>query len=555
VKTLLERLIFFCIFVKNQKIMAENYPVGIQHFSKLRENGAIYVDKTPIIYGLIRKKTNSVYFLSRPRRFGKSLLVSTLKEIFEGNKALFQGLYIYDKIDWEKYPVIQLSMSETGFQSLGLEEALKNYLNEHARRENLVFIEKDLGRMFRELIILLSEKYQKQVVILVDEYDKPIIHGLEADSSELAEINRDIMKAFYGGLKDVDNYIRFLFITGVSKFARVSIFSDLNHLTDISLHKEYATICGYTQTELEHYFPEGIQKLANDYDMTRERCLIKIKEWYDGFSWDGINFMYNPFSTLRLLESSQFSNYWFSTGTPTFLVKLLNNALEYKLENIKVRPNVFDSFDLQKLDYISILLQTGYLSIKGKSVTEGEIDYYLVSYSNKEVKESFNEMLLGGYLDYTPSATGVSIYEIRTAFQENDLDSVKMIIQTMFHSLPVELFEKKDRNGKIKPVGENFYHAIIYLIFNLLGVKMKAEVVVQNGRVDAVVETAEHLYLFEFKKDESPEKAIEQIKTNKYFGQYLLSNKIIHLIGVRFSLAEKGIDAEKDWKEEILGEE
>jgi hypothetical protein len=326
-------------------------------------------------------------------------------------------------------------------------------------------------------------------------------------------------------------------------------------LTDISLEDDYATICGYTQTELEDYFPEGIQKLANKYKMTREKCLSKMKEWYDGFSWDGENFLYNPFSTLRLFSSSQFSNYWFATGTPTFLVKLLNNALEYKLENIKVRPNVFDSFDLQKLDYISILLQTGYLSIKGKSVTEGEIDYYLVSYSNKEVKESFNEMLLGGYLDYTASATGVSIYEIRTAFQQNDLDSVKMIIQTMFHSLPVELFEKKDRNGKIKPVGENFYHAIIYLIFNLLGVKMKAEVVVQNGRVDAVVETAEHLYLFEFKKDESPEKAIEQIKTNKYFGQYLLSDKIIHLIGVRFSLAEKGIDAEKDWKEEILGEE
>ena len=233
----------------------------------------------------------------------------------------------------------------------------------------------------------------------------------------------------------------------------------------------------------------------------------------------------------------------------------MNEAIEYKLEGIKVHPLIFDSFNLQKLDVKSVMLQTGYLTIKGKGETEGFIDYYLVGFPNKEVSESFNEMLLGGFLDYTPSATGVSIYEIRTAFQQNDLDSVKMIIQTMFHSLPVELFEKKDRNGKIKPVGENFYHAIIYLIFNLLGVKMKAEVVVQNGRVDAVVETAEHLYLFEFKKDESPEKAIEQIKTNKYFGQYLLSNKIIHLIGVRFSLAEKGIDAEKDWKEEILGEE
>ena len=535
--------------------MAENYPVGIQHFAELIQKKGIYVDKTPHIYNLLTKGIVKSYFLSRPRRFGKSLLVSTLDEIFKGNKELFQGLYIYDKISWEKFPIIYLSMSETGFQSLGLEKALSNYLNEHAKNENLTLGETDLGRMFRELIILLNEKYGKKVVLLVDEYDKPIIYGLDTNNADLAEKNRDIMKNFYAILKDLDKYIGFLFITGVSKFAKVSIFSDLNHLTDISLHKEYTTICGYTQVELEHYFPEGIQKLADAYNMTREKCLSKMKEWYDGFSWDGINYLYNPFSTLQLLASSQFGNYWFSTGTPTFLIKLLNEAIEYKLEGIKVHPLIFDSFNLQKLDVKSVMLQTGYLTIKGKGETEGFIDYYLVGFPNKEVSESFNEMLLGGFLDYTPSATGVSIYEIRTAFQQNDLDSVKMIIQTMFHSLPVELFEKKDRNGKIKPVGENFYHAIIYLIFNLLGVKMKAEVVVQNGRVDAVVETAEHLYLFEFKKDESPEKAIEQIKTNKYFGQYLLSNKIIHLIGVRFSLAEKGIDAEKDWKEEILGEE
>ena len=531
--------------------MAENYPVGIQHFAELIQKKGIYVDKTPHIYNLLTKGIVKSYFLSRPRRFGKSLLVSTLKEIFDGNKELFQGLYIYDKLEWEKFPVIYLSMSETGFQSLGLEEALKNYLNEHARRENLVFIEKDLGRMFRELIILLAEKYQKQVVILVDEYDKPIIHGLEANSSELAEKNRDIMKAFYGGLKDVDNYIRFLFITGVSKFARVSIFSDLNHLTDISLQDNYATICGYTQQELEDYFPEGIQKLADKYELTKEECLAKIKDWYNGFSWDGKSFVYNPFSTLCLFSSSQFANYWFETGTPTFLVKMLNDDFNYKLEDIIIHDSIFSLFDLRKLDVIGVLLQTGYLTLKKKL----EDSIFEAGFPNKEVRDSFNQMLLGGYLGHHPAHSGVTIYQIRQAFLRNDLDSVKMIIQTMFHSLPVELFEKKDRNGKIKPVGENFYHAIIYLIFNLLGVKMKAEVVVQNGRVDAVVETAEHLYLFEFKKDESPEKAIEQIKTNKYFGQYLLSNKIIHLIGVRFSLAEKGIDAEKDWKEEILGEE
>lgn len=532
--------------------MAENYPVGIQSFAKLISTKSIYVDKTPHIYALIQREGVNNYFLSRPRRFGKSLLISTFKAVFQGKQALFQGLFIYDKIVWETYPIIHLSMAEIGFADMGLAKALKNSLQEIARNEQLSFLEDTPGRMFRELIQLLHEKYQKKVVVLIDEYDKPIIHGLEAGNSDVAEANRDILKNFYGALKDADDYLRFMFITGVSKFAKVSIFSDLNHLTDLTLHKSYTTICGYSQSELEHYFSEGIQKLADENGLTRQRCLERVKEWYDGFSWDGENFLYNPFSTLQLLASSQFSNYWFATGTPTFLVRMMTERHEYQLENIKVRPQVFDTYNLRKLDYKSLLLQTGYLSVKARAMTEGMVDYYTVSFPNKEVKESFNEMLLGDYINAHSSDTGISIYEIRAAFQENNLDKVKQIIQGMFHSLPVHLFEKKDSTGNIKPVGENFYHAIIYLIFNLLGVKMQAEVVVKEGRIDAVVETAAHVYLFEFKKDISPEFAITQIKSNHYFGKYLLSNKKIHLIGVRFSLEKKGIDAEKDWAEEIL---
>ena len=241
---------------------------------------------------------------------------------------------------------------------------------------------------------------------------------------------------------------------------------------------------------------------------------------------------------------------------------LMADLNEYKLENLKVRPQIWDTFNLRQLDYKSLLLQTGYLAVKGRGMTEGEVDYYTVSFPNKEVKESFNEMLLGDYIHRHSSDAGISIFNIREAFQENDLKRVKQIIQAMFHSLPVDLFEKKDRDGNPKPVGENFYHAIIYLIFNLLGVKMQAEVSPLSpqfggkggeGRIDAVVETTEHIYLFEFKKDRSPELAIEQIKMNQYFGKYLLSNKKIHLIGVRFSLEERGINAEKDWAEEVLG--
>lgn len=532
--------------------MAENYPVGIQTFSEIIRREFTYVDKTPLIHSLIDIRKSNAYFLSRPRRFGKSLLISTLKSIFEGNQALFKGLYIYDKIEWIKYPIIHLSMTDINFEKHGLEKALFWACERLAKKEGVEIAGKQSP--LRELLSAMYEKYQQQVVILIDEYDKPIVHYLEDGNTEMSEKNRDIMKGFYSGIKDADAQIRFLFITGVSKFAKVSIFSDLNHLLDLTLDENYTTLCGYTQVELEHYFPEGISKIAHKYDMTRERCLQKMKDWYDGFSWDGVNFLYNPFSTLRLLASSQFSNYWFSTGTPTFLVNMMRRDLEYKLENIKVRPSVFETFDLKNVDFISILLQTGYLSIKNTVMREGEVDYYLVGFSNKEVKESFNEMLIGEYLKLTPSDAGVSVYEIRAAFEENNLEKVKQIIQAMFRSLPAELFEKKGQEGNVKPVGENFYHAIIYLIFNLLQVKMQAEVSVQNGRIDAVVETAEHIYLFEFKKDRSPEEAIEQIQKNQYFGKYLLSKKKIHLIGVRFSLEARGIDAEKDWKEVIVEE-
>ncbi len=543
--------------------MAENYPVGIQSFEKLIDTNSIYVDKTSQIYSLIQKEGINNYFLSRPRRFGKSLLISTFKAIFQGKKELFKGFYIYDKIDWQPFPVIHLSMSDINFVGLGLEKALYLTIKKMAEDDEMTLAVEFAKSPLRELLELLYEKYQKKVVILIDEYDKPIIHGLEAGNSDVAEANRDILKNFYAGLKDADEYIRFLFITGVSKFAKVSIFSDLNHLIDITLVEDYTTICGYSQTELEHYFPEGITKLAKKTGLTRERCIERMKEWYDGFSWDGENFLYNPFSTLLLLNNSQFSNYWFSTGTPTFLVKMMREQNEYLLENIKVPPEAFDTFNLRKLDYKSLLLQTGYLAVKGRVMADGAVDYYLVSFPNKEVKESFNKLLLGEFIDATPTATNASIFDIRDAFAENDLDKVKEIIQAMFHSLPADLFEKRDRNGKVKPVGENFYHAIIYLIFNLLGVKMQAEVIVKGGRVDAVVETEEHVYLFEFKKDQSPELAIEQIKQNQYFGKYLCppmspqfggkkGGKTIHLIGVRFSLEERGIDAEKDWAEEVL---
>ena len=517
------------------------YSLNKQTFSILIEERRIYVDKTALIYELIKEGAGTAYFLSRPRRFGKSLLISTLSSIFKGHQHLFKDLWIHDKIEWKAFPVIHLSMDRMDFMALGLEKAIQQTLKRIGKEHEIALLEESSKGLFEELIKALYGKFGEQVVILVDEYDSPITQYLEKSNFDKAEENRDILKNFYGVLKPLDTYIRFLFITGITKFTRVSIFSELNHLTDITLHEKFTTLLGYTQAELTLYFSEGIELLAQKRNLTKEACLAKIKDWYNGFSWDGINFVYNPFSFLRLVDSSQFSNYWFESGTPSFLITLLRKDDNYKLENIKVRATLFNTFDFRKLDTLTLLLQTGYLSIKEQL----DDDYYRVDFPNKEVRESFNEMLLGGYLDMHAGRAGAIIFDVKDAFLAHDIEEVMNIIQALFESIPYELFTKKDKQGQEKPVAENFYHAIIYLIFNLLGVKMKAEVMVKGGRVDAEVETAENVYLFEFKKDNNPETAIAQMEANNYAGKYRLLHKHIYLIGASFSLEKRGLD---DWK-------
>ncbi|MFN0202580.1 MAG: AAA family ATPase [Bacteroidia bacterium] len=525
-------------------MQTEKYSLGTQTFDRLIEENRIYVDKTELIYQLLQG-SSFVYFLSRPRRFGKSLLISTLKSIFEGKKENFKGLYIYDKIDWQAYPIIHLSMTRIGADNDNLLSALTNALTDRALEDKIELRKESLSQRFEELILALQSKYQQKVVILIDEYDKPITQGLEFDGVELAIKNRDILKTFYGSLKDLDNSIRFLFITGISKFTRVSIFSELNHLTDITLHKRFVNLCGYTQAELEHYFPKGIEKLAQENELTKEECLAKIKAWYDGFSWDGTNFVYNPFSTLRLLESSQFSNYWFESGTPTFLIKRLREVGQISLENLHLDAGIFNTFDLRNLNTLTLLIQTGYLTIKQKL---GD-DFYSFALTNQEVRNSFNQMLLGEYLQMHGSIAGASIYSIRDAFIVNEVKKVIEIIQTLFEAVPAQLFSKKNANGNYSSVGENFFHAVIYLVFNLLGVKMDAEVSIKNGRIDAVVQTENHVYLFEFKKNNKPKDAIQQMIDNNYAGKYTQSGKMIHLIGVSFSIRKRGLN---DWEEKIL---
>jgi len=322
-------------------------PVSHQTFSEIIEENYLYVDKTRDIYNLINS-AGKYFFISKPRRFGKSLTVSTLKEIFSGNKELFKGLYIYDKIEWNKFPVILVDFSHISHRDSNvLRDALSDFLDEIAGENNIKLKKRFLSDKFRELIKKLSEF--NKVVVLIDEYDKPIIDHI-TDIKKASE-NREVLREFYSVLKGSDEYIKFVFITGVSKFARISIFSGLNNLKDITLYDEFSTIMGISQEELTGYFPLWIKELGKKEELSEEETLKKIKYWYDGYSWDGIKKLYNPYSILNLFDSKKFRNYWFSTGTTTFLIELIKKE-KYEitgLENITVSEYIFDSYDIENI--------------------------------------------------------------------------------------------------------------------------------------------------------------------------------------------------------------
>jgi Predicted AAA-ATPase/PD-(D/E)XK nuclease superfamily len=525
---------------------SRNFPTSTHYFPDLIKHNAVYVDKTQFIVPLLQKEYNSNYFLSRPRRFGKSLFVSTLEQVFLGKKELFKGLYIEDKIDWAVFPVVRISMDKIGFPELGLEQALKNTVHKIALTHDLTLTEeKSAGLSLEELIIKLFEKYKKQVVILIDEYDKPVVQYIEKEDTAQALINRDILKSFYGVLKDSGYYLRFVFITGITKFAKVSIFSDLNYFTDLTFHNRYTCICGFTEAEIRQYCYGGLEDLAAKENKDITAVIDKIRNWYNGFSWDAINFVYNPYSTMQLMDSLAFENYWFESGTPSFLVKIINKVNRYNFDNIKVEKDDFNWHDLAHLDYISIMLQTGYLTLK-ESVGD---NFYKASYPNKEVERAFERMLLKGYMYDKPSQMSETILDIQEAIEKHDLERVIEILKHMFSVLPSHFFKESketiDKQGNIKmvsnAVGESFYHAIIYLIFNILGVRMQVEVTTQKGRIDAVVETDNYIYIFEFKVNRKSNAAIDQIINNNYAQQFALSKKTIYLIGVGFNLRKKGI--------------
>ena len=516
----------------------KNLPIGIQTLTEIRSKNCVYVDKTRLIHQLAT--TGKYYFFSRPRRFGKSLLISTLKELYLCNKALFDGLWIENNWDWSKTnPVVHISFDDVDYQGLGLNEALLEQLDECAELYNITLEKITLKSKFKELIAALSAQYGK-VVILIDEYDKPIIDFLEKEEIDMAKKNRLTLRDFYSVLKNADKLLELLFITGISKFAKVSLFSHLNNLTDITLSKRYAALAGYTQEELEFYFPDYIQSCVENLKISREELLKQMKIWYDGYSWDGLTEVYNPFGTLNFLYDQRFRNYWFSTGSPDFLVKQMRRITYYNVENTVVNDRILDKYDIDNLELIPLLFQTGYLTVKKLDEMTGDM---VLDYPNKEVRESMYEFLIDD-VSQNPQRvhTGMTIMDLKKAFVSRDLEKVKTILNALLADLPIEAYSKQT---------EGLYHGLIHLVFKYLGLFVDSEVHSSQGHADSVVQTLTDVYIFEFKFNKTAQEGIDQIKKLDYAGKYRASDKVITGIGVNFNT---GTDKKKidEWVQEVL---
>jgi Predicted AAA-ATPase len=367
----------------------KNLPIGLQFLSEFAETNRIYVDKTRLVHQLVT--TGKYYFLSRPRRFGKSLLVSTLRELFEGNKILFKDLWIEPNWDWsQKNPVVHLSFAEWDFEDLDLAATILKTLNRIAHEKGILLNQKTPKSCLREL---LHAVYQQagQVVLLIDEYDKPLIHYLERNQLKKAIAHRKFFKNFYSGLKDAGPILRLIFITGVSKFSKTSVLSNLNHLSDLTFCENYAALTGYTQQELEYYFKDHLKVVENELDMNREQLLQQIKRWYGGYTWDGKTQLYNPFGVLAFLQKRVFQNYCFEKSTLTFLLKQMKKYGQFTIENIKVNYNFFEKYDLENIEVYQLLFQMGYLTIQKRNPLTDE---FWLDIPNQEVHDSLYPFLL-----------------------------------------------------------------------------------------------------------------------------------------------------------------
>jgi hypothetical protein len=514
-------------------------PLGIQNFREIIEENYVYADKTQFIYNLINNA--KYYFLSRPRRFGKSLLLDTIAEAFSGDRELFKGLFIYNSdYDFKKHPVLRLDMSNISNKTPKiLERSLIETLFDRVNKEELDITSDIPSNIFKTLIEALSKKYSQRVVVLIDEYDKPILDHL--DNIKIAEANRAVIKGFYGILKSMDPFLRLTFITGVSKFTKTSLFSEMNNLFDITLTKKYANICGIATEDLERYFTAHIKDLASGEDLgDYDRIRNEILTWYDGYSWDGRTRLINPFSLLSFFSQERFSSFWYASGTPTFLMELIKEkpASFLSLKNLVISERVLDTADMRKISVAPLLFQTGYLTIAERRI--GAPETYLLQMPNFEVKEAFNLNVMAELTENEEHLAEAAYRKLQASFIACDLQSMLDTMRGLFASIPYQLHI----------ACETYYHSIFYAIMNLLGFEIDAEVSVSGGRIDGVLELEDKAYIIELKYKDCPhditreakqkifEKALAegmyQINEKGYHKKYAGSGKSIYKVVLAF---------------------
>ncbi|MCF7800199.1 ATP-binding protein [Candidatus Babeliales bacterium] len=540
-------------------------PIGIQGFRQIVETDYLYVDKTECLYNLI--KSGQVYFLSRPRRFGKSLTCSTLEEIFAGNKELFKGLWIYNSdYVWKKHPIIKISFSSIAH------DTKENFIYSFSRdlerigsKHNTdISSEKTINDKFKNLIEYFKNNFENRPVLIVDEYDYPLVSNIT--DLKLANELRDVLQAFYNTVKACSENLRFIFITGVSKFSKTSIFSSMNNLKDISLDERVATSFGYTKKEILENFTDYIARFAEKKRITKKQIMQELTDWYDGYCFrepieieqheaekikkieEGYK-IYNPFSILLALDAQSLKNYWFQSGTPTFLIKLIKeqNYPLFDIENAIINEANMGTYEIGQVPLENLLFQTGYLTIKEYN---SKTFNFTLTYPNHEVRFSLTNHIIESMTKLKVTKYSSYIEEFRNTLFSNDLEKFFRVIHTFFASIPYDIqinLDKKKKIGNEKQAGiEKYYQSIFYVTMKLVGADVQVEDRTNIGRIDAVVETNTHINIIEFKINKSADRALKQINDKKYYEKFRLKNKKLVLIGLNFDLKEKNV-LESDW--------
>lgn len=524
------------------------YPIGIQDFESIINGGYVYVDKTALIYRLVTE--GKIYFLSRPRRFGKSLLVSTLEAYFKGKKELFKGLAIDElEKEWLEYPVFHLSFGGENFLQTKtldakIEDAISSWEKTYGTSPNYT----TLGNRFKYVLKAAHEKTGRRAVVLIDEYDKPLLdvldtgYSIQVDGQErmLEEHYRNLLKGFYSVFKEADKHLQFVLLTGVTKFSQVSVFSGFNQPEDISMSRDFEALCGITEKELYHYFAEPIAEMAEVYECSVEEMKERLKQQYDGYHFGyRMTDIYNPFSILNACKSCSLSDYWFKTGTPTYLVRLLNHAQENlnELTGKYYDPSQFIDYKADLERPLPMIYQSGYLTIKGY---DRDTNSFLLDFPNNEVKKGFVTMVANDYLK-TRDMAGSWTLDVVRALKTGDTEKVRKLLTSFLADIPYSMRRKESERER-----ERYFHYTFYLLMRMISVyTVYTEKQQSEGRVDCIVETPHFIYIFEFKLDGTTDEALQQIEDKGYALPYLADKRKVFKIGVSFSSDTGTIDG---WK-------